>query len=104
MSDSSTLKVFVWKCPACGALANDHRGAKPSENCRSSADRCMGFICECDGDTPEVHGTVMSDRCRNANCYHCGWGGTFPKTPKGLAPWEKTALAAGWTPPKERGL
>lgn len=62
----------------------------------------MGFICDCPTTTSDEHGSTMAERCPEANCYHCGWSGTFPPTPKGLVPWEKKALEAGWTPPAGR--
>lgn len=86
-----------WGCPKCGAGASGH-GKGP---CRSrTVAICEGFICECEGDQESTHGESLADPCRAANCYHCGWGpGKFPKAPRGLAPWEKKALSAGWTPP-----
>lgn len=67
--------VPKWACPRCGAGANEcgkeiahlHTG----EPCND--ERCNGFLCECDWDTSEEHGQTLSDRCANANCYHCGW-------------------------------
>lgn len=101
---------FVWKCPKCEAPCNGH-GKGGQETCtdrmsgRNGA--CMGLICECDGDQCPAslepdHGHVLSNPCEEALCYHCGWGGTYPKAPKGLQAWEKKALAAGWVPPSER--
>jgi hypothetical protein len=100
---------YDWKCPKCKVGANDC-GTKPTSMCDGKAGeaQCMGFICECEHETDADHGTTLRDPCRNANCYHCGWGGTYPKQPKGLKAWEKKALEAGWTMPvarkKELGL
>jgi hypothetical protein len=95
-----------FKCPKCQAPPNDHGKGGP-EKCndrhgRSQDSGCMGFICECDNDGSEGHGESFEDPCPSANCYHCGWGGTFPTKPKGLQAWEKKALDAGWTPPEAR--
>lgn len=91
-----------WECPKCGTGASG--GAHGKGECYSSnaPTGCDGLICDCEDDCEESHGLVFADPCRNARCYHCGWGGTLPVKPKGLAPWEKKALAAGWTPPKGR--
>jgi hypothetical protein len=103
MGDVATKVVSVtWACPECGATANKHG----SGECRSPGSGCSGFVCDCDADVegfddPE-HGTTLEKPCECAACYHCGWGGTFPVTPKGLAPWEKQALKAGWAPPAKR--
>jgi hypothetical protein len=101
----STAKVtFKWACPKCGADANKH-GKGGVEKCTdriSGTQQCLGFICECENDTEDSHGTTVDDPCREANCYHCGWGGTFPVMPKGLQAWEKKALEAGWSPPAKR--
>ncbi len=97
-----TEKISIkWACPKCGAEANEH-GKGGLEKCQSNSHSCMGFICECEEETDEAHGTTFDDPCREANCYHCGWGGTFPIKPKGLQAWEKKALDAGWTPPAKR--
>lgn len=101
-----------WACPKCGAVANAH-GKGGSNKCEDRLSRngedCSGFICECDGDeggidiaTEGGHGECFSNPCPTATCYHCGWGGTFPKRPKGLQPWERKALEAGWAPPEKR--
>jgi hypothetical protein len=94
-----------FKCPKCGASPNGCP-KKPKISCMSHGS-CLGFICECTKEGPE-HGASFTDVCREANCYHCGWGGTFPVKPKGLQAWEKKALDAGWSPPdarsKELGL
>jgi hypothetical protein len=90
-----------WQCPKCGAPAGGHgKGA-----CQSG-DLCEGIICECedDGFLSDDHGESFSNPCKNANCYHCGWGGTIPLKPRGLQAWEKKALEGGWTPPKERAV
>ena len=89
---------FTWVCPKCSAPANEHG----KRVCIEREGNCMGFICDCDEDTGEHHGEVLSDPCTNANCYHCGWGGTFPVKPKGLQAWEKKAMEAGWSPPEKR--
>ncbi len=97
------LKI-EWKCPKCGADANEH-GRGGSEKCQDRHGRgltCAGFICECDGDTEDDHGQTFTDVCSNAVCYHCGWCGDFPVKPKKLQTWEKKALEAGWTPPEGR--
>ena len=95
--------LFAFQCPKCGADPN-HCGKKRTEMCdgERGAEQCMGFICECEEETAEEHGTTLNDPCPNANCYHCGWGGTHPKAPKGLQAWERKALEAGWTMPAER--
>lgn len=97
----SELK-FEWKCPKCDAPPNKHGKGGREECAVRTSDGCMGFICECEEDTGKEHGTTLSDPCQAANCYHCGWGGTFPVKPKGLQTWEKKALEAGWTPPAKR--
>lgn len=62
-----------WACPRCGAEPNEHgKGV-----CRSIVGACMGFICDCEVDTDDDHGTEK-DPCLNAACYHCSWGGEFP--------------------------
>lgn len=91
-----------WACPKCGAPANNH-GKGNRERCRARGlSDCPGFLCECDGDTDDHHGEQYADPCPEAKCHHCGWSGTFPMPPKKAAPWEKKALAAGWTPPEAR--
>lgn len=93
---------IVWKCPKCGAKANEHG---KGDCCDPSFGSCMGFLCECDEDdiiNPKSHGEALNNICKNACCYHCGWKGKFPKPPKGLQAWEKKALAEGWTPPQKR--
>jgi hypothetical protein len=94
---------FKWACPKCGAGAGAH-GTKPGELCDGDENgpACQGLICECEEDCAEDHGETFDDPCKSASCYHCGWGGTVPKKPKGLQAWEKTALAAGWSPPAAR--
>jgi len=94
------MESLKWACPKCGAEAHKH-GKKDCLS-RGLGD-CEGLICECDDDGggPQ-HGQVFNDPCPNANCYHCGWGGTLPIKPKGLQKWEKQALEAGWTPPDQR--
>ena len=94
-----------WACPKCGATTNVC-GKRPTEMCTGKAPSetdCSGLICECDQfETGALHGESHSDPCEEANCYHCGWGGRLPVKPKGLAPWEKKALEAGWKPPPDR--
>jgi hypothetical protein len=105
---SEVIKV-KWACPKCGADANghgrggyekclEHRGFRRGED----TDSCNGFLCECDGDTGEHHGESFDDPCYEARCHHCGFIGTFPVKPKGLLPWEKKALEAGWGMPTAR--
>jgi len=66
--------------------------------------QCMGLICECpEGDIDDAHGTLV-EPCKNAACYHCGWGGSFPAPTKGLQAWERRAMAAGWTPPPDHAI
>jgi len=103
MADGKELR-FKWACPKCGAGANGH-GDGGRDGCidrHAASVGCLGFICECEDDTGATHGYTLADPCLLANCYHCGWGGRFPQKPKGLAPWEKKALEAGWSPPADR--
>lgn len=92
-----------WKCPRCQAEANAC-GKKIEHKLDGgyclSGKNCMGFICDCDHDTGDDHGITLADRCPNANCYHCGWGGEFPKMPGKMPAWAKKALDAGWKPPE----
>jgi hypothetical protein len=93
-----------WACPKCSATPNSH-GKGGREACKQSLKSsfgCEGFICECDGLPSFDHGETYADPCRNAVCHNCGWFGVFPRRPKGLTPWEKKALEAGWTPPAAR--
>jgi len=101
-----------FKCPKCEALSNQH-GKGGAERCRenlrsmSYGPDCLGLICECGvEDCPrseeDDHGIALSNPCEGAHCYHCGWEGTVPVKPKGLLPWEKKALEAGWTMPAAR--
>lgn len=93
-----------WACPKCGAPANKH-GKGGYSKCRDQSmdSGCNGFLCECEDDSdyddPD-HGTTFSNPCPNANCYHCGFGGVFPKAPAKTPAWAKKALAEGWTPPE----
>lgn len=89
-----------WACPKCGAVYHKHGKGE----CMNSHGQCEGLICDCEFDTTEGHGESLSDPCENANCYHCGWGGTLPIPKRKPLPWEKKALAAGWTPPVDSGL
>lgn len=91
------MLTYEWKCPKCQAPANTCGKDGKRQQFHHRGEECLGFICECAGDTAPEHGTVLSDPCEEANCYHCGWGGTFPSPPKGLQAWEKKALAAGWS-------
>ena len=88
-----------WKCPSCGAPPNEHGKGGVNECDTGSSNECSGFICDCSVDEKE-HGESQDKPCLEALCYHCGWGGRFPPLPKKLKPYEKQALAAGWTPPK----
>jgi len=95
--------LVEWKCPKCGATPDAHGKGDCG---RDHPDRglayrhCMGFLCECAGDSKPPHGESPADPCYEARCYHCGWAGTFPPPPRALKPWEKKALAAGWIPPE----
>lgn len=98
------MSTIEWACPKCKAKANEH-GSGGADRCETvgagrRTENCLGFICECPADTSKSHGQSMQDRCAEATCYHCGWAGTFPPTPRGLKSWEKQALAAGWIPPE----
>lgn len=105
---NAEVSVISWECPNCGAAYNKCgriKGVKPRNGFRVDdldhvQGSCEGLICECEFDTTEEHGTVHSDPCKTANCYHCGWGGTMPPRPKNLKPWERKAIDAGWSPPK----
>lgn len=98
----------AFRCPKCDAAPDVHGKGR----CASRSSECGGFLCECDDEFPESelveHGTVFSNPCTRANCYHCGWAGTVPVRPKGMQAWERKALEAGWTMPvaraKELGL
>ena len=93
---SATGLKFKWECPKCGAKPNTH-GNGGKKSCQYDGHGvCNGFLCECTGDA-DMHSYAAP--CPDANCYHCGWGGTFPVPPKSALPWEKKALEAGWTPP-----
>lgn len=97
-----TTSKVPWKCPECGALAHAHGkgGADVCEFDQGSRD-CAGFVCECPNDEEEDgHGDSWATPCHNANCYHCGWAGVFPKKPGKMPGWADTALKAGWKPPK----
>jgi hypothetical protein len=110
MTDKNNKELkFEWKCPKCSAPANNH-GEGGRERCDDRMSRsgpCFGFLCECIDNgrcesTGLNHGEVLSDPCKEAHCFHCGWVGTFPKPPKKAQDWEKKALAAGWAPPPAR--
>jgi hypothetical protein len=93
--------LIPWECPRCGAPANGH-GKGGRDECKSGGRKeCQGFICECD-DSESTCGT-FEHPCPNAVCHHCGWSGTFPRPPRHAKPWERRALASGWTPPKGWG-
>lgn len=98
-----------WKCPRCEAPANAHgKGGKSKCKGPYGNGLCEGFLCECDDDTDDVHGSSYAEACPAARCHHCLWTGVFPAKPKGLAAWEQKALDAGWEMPaarkKELGL
>lgn len=98
------MPTIQWACPKCAAPANKH-GKGGDEACRDrnhGSSDCAGFLCMCDDEGSPHHGESFADPCTEATCYHCGWRGTFPVKPKGLAKWEKTALDAGWTMPPAR--
>lgn len=66
-----------WKCPKCEAPAHAH-GKGGKEKCNETYETyCDGFICECDEECGNAHGTE-EEPCQNAVCYHCGWFGAFP--------------------------
>ncbi len=103
-----TTPLDRWKCPRCGSTPNEH-GKGGADACVDSRGRknCMGFLCECDEISLEDHGESVARACKNAVCYHCGWGtngkkkeGTFPLPERKLEAWEKKAIAAGWIPPE----
>lgn len=98
---------FDFKCPKCGAEPHKHGAGQCDYDSRTID--CEGLICECEDwedDNPlseqPGHGETLSNPCKNAHCCHCDWSGTVPKKPAGLQSWEKKALEAGWTMPKER--
>ena len=106
----SSRKASIWACPRCGAKANKH--GKPANACKDSRTLtgCTGFICECDSvfdaeltaAEMKAHGESAEAACPNAECYHCGWSGTFPARafdPAKLKGWAKQAYEAGWRPP-----
>lgn len=74
------MSAVKWACPKCGADAGKHGkgGRDECQYARGSLTECGGFICECDDDGGGTHGTTLKDPCPQANCYHCGWGGTYP--------------------------
>ncbi len=90
-----------WKCPRCSATPDGGcKGTKKTiEPIHRNRD-CMGFVCECSGDTVSTHGESANDPCPSATCHHCGWGGTFPPLPFKLTGWAKKARDAGWRPPE----
>jgi hypothetical protein len=94
-----------WKCPKCGALP-DKCGNGPCKSKGAISSSCEGFLCNCDDfgadSCADDHGESFENVCHNAACSHCGWWGKFPQRPKGILPWEKKALDAGWTPPQTR--
>lgn len=64
-----------WECPDCAAPFDDHGKGECKDSSGSS--KCGGFICDCDEDSDDNHGTDEQP-CPNARCYHCGWMGEFP--------------------------
>jgi hypothetical protein len=96
------MKKVKWACPKCGAEPNGKHGKGGVAKCEHGREPdCYGFVCEC-ADDSEEHGDSADNPCHVANCYHCGWGGTFPVPlfdPKKLKGWAKQAYAAGWKPP-----
>lgn len=92
-----------WKCPKCGAAPEEHgKGGKEKCVWAPHSDICLGFICHCDDDGTSGHGESLANRCPAAVCHHCDWYGKFPVIPRGLQPWEKKALEAGWVMPEAR--
>lgn len=104
-----TVRV-AWACPKCGASVDKCGRGECGERSLTGGHEhdCAGFLCECEEETHgnALHGETQAHPCHNAKCYHCGWCGRFPRPPRNMKPWEKTALAAGWTPPAgwEAGL
>lgn len=97
------MRRVAWRCPKCKTGASSRHGKGGATACQYSQDDCNGFLCECDQEGDTKHGTY-DDPCLTANCYHCGWGGTFPLprwTAAELPSWARTALKAEWTPPAE---
>lgn len=93
-----------WACPKCGATVVKHGRGGPGACQYRQSKSCMGFLCECldngeEGTDTATHGDSYLEPCRHANCYHCGWGGVFPKPPGKMPPWAKKAIEAGWMPP-----
>lgn len=83
-------------CPKCGATPERHgKGECLSRNTKT----CVGFICECSDDGTVDHGETLANPCREANCYHCEWGGTVPAMPAKWPAWAKKAAEEGWTAP-----
>jgi hypothetical protein len=92
---------YPWACPNCGAKAHKRgrKNARPLngfsredlESCGNTG-QCEGLLCG--------HGKSFDNPCPEANCYHCGWGGSLPVRPKKLPTWAKKALDAGFPPPK----
>lgn len=95
---------FEWVCPRCGAPHGGH-GKGECEDILGSKKACQGLVCDCDDiddfERPD-HGVSFASICYCARCYHCDWEGSLPVKPKGLQPYEKKALEAGWTPPDKR--
>jgi hypothetical protein len=99
------MMTYDFKCPKCSAEPHKHGKGNCINDSRTID--CEGLICDCDLEECPLsdqagHGETFENPCTEANCYHCGWGGTVPVTPKGLQAWEKKALAAGWTMPESR--
>lgn len=80
------MSAFAWKCPKCGTGAGGTHGKGGAAQCAYgyAGGVCGGFVCECESDGGGEHGRTLKDSCPLANCYHCGWGGTFP-TKKDMA-------------------
>jgi hypothetical protein len=105
---TSKTKEFrtPFQCPNCAATPNQHGNGGSSAHCEYTHWRdgaCPGFLCECDDSVDtglDTHGETFSNPCLEARCFHCGWGGRIPETPKKMPAWTKAALKAGWTPPK----
>lgn len=97
--------TYDFRCPKCGANPHEHGRGQCVNDSRTTD--CEGLICDCDPeDLPKSeepdHGQSLANPCTEANCYHCGWGGTVPVATKKLQSWEKKALEAGWTMPEAR--
>lgn len=78
-------KKYEWRCPKCGAIA-ENCGKGECINRDMSDCGCGGFICDCDIRDDRVqdadHGLYLDNPCWNARCEHCGWEGVFPEVKK----------------------